>query len=75
MGNKKRYQTQLRVQMKYAPAPDADDRLSCAINILLDSAAGDAALSEKRTKTKKKKPPCQAPEENTLTGGDESDRE
>lgn len=76
MGNKKRYQTQLRVQMKYAPAPDADARLSRAIDILLRSWARDAARLEKSTNVKKTQPPGQVPTKDTFTGGGEdSDRQ
>ncbi len=59
--------------MKYAPAPDADARLSRAIDILLCSAARDAARSEKSTNAKKEQPSGLAPAEDALTSGDQSD--
>ncbi len=75
MGNKKRYQTQLRVQMKYAPATDADDRLSRAFRILLRSAAKNTATSEECLNAKKEEePPRESPAEDTLTAGDEAQK-
>ena len=55
----------------YGPTPDADERLSRAINILLGSAARGTAKSEGSIDAKKEGPPHQAPAENTLTGGAE----
>lgn len=57
------------VKFRHVMVPDADTRLSRAIDILLGSAAGDAALSEKRTKAKKKQPLSQVPVEDAQTGG------
>ena len=44
------------VEIHYVPTPDADARLSRAVDILLCSAARDAARSEKSTNAKKEKP-------------------
>ena len=49
------------VEVRYVPTPDADLRLSRAIDILLRSAARDAARSEKRANDKKKHPLGHAP--------------
>lgn len=58
MGKRKRCQARLRVQIRSLPTPDADGRITRAINILLIAAARHADLSEERTKPE---------EENTLT--------
>ena len=49
------------VGVRYVPTLDADLRLSRAIDILLRSAARDAARSEKRANAKKKHPLGHAP--------------
>lgn len=73
MGNDKRYQRQLRVQMKYVPAPNADDTLFRVLSILL-RAARRAATSEEGTNAKKEQSPSRAPEKNTPTGGIEESK-
>jgi len=55
----------------YEPTPDADERLSRAINILLGSAARVTAKSEDNIDAKKEGTPHQAPAEDTLTRVDE----
>ena len=57
--------------IQYTPGPDADDRVSRALGILLRSATKNAATSEEGVNAKKKKPPCRAPEGDALTGGGE----
>ena len=59
------------VEIRYVRTPDADERLSRAVNILLASAARGAAKSEGSINAKKEELPHQAPAEDTLTGGDE----
>jgi len=59
------------VEIRYVRTPDADERLSRAINILLCSAARGTAKSEGSINAKKEEPPHQAPAEDTLTGVDE----
>jgi hypothetical protein len=66
MGNKGRSQ-KLRIQMKYVPAPDVDERVSRALGILLRAAARHATLSEKSANAKRGR---QAPVEGASTGGD-----
>ena len=59
------------VEIRYVRTPDADERLSRAIDILLCSAARGAAKSEGSIDAKKEELPHQAPAEDTLTGVDE----
>ena len=66
MGNKKRYQRQLKVQLKYVPAPDSDGGLSRTIGILLRAAARGTTKSEDSIKGKK------GPAGDNLTGGEET---
>ena len=61
------------VEIQYVPTPDADARLSRAIDILLSSAARDTDWEQESPVTKKE-PPRQAPAEDTLAGGAEEDR-
>ena len=58
------------VEIRYVPTPDANERLSRAINILLGSAARGTAKSEGSIDAKKEGPSHQAPAENTLTAVD-----
>lgn len=52
------------VEIRYVPMPDADERLSHAIDILLRSAARKAAASEESIDTKKEEePPRESPAE------------
>ena len=60
MGNKKQRQRQLIVRMKHAPAPDAEGRLSRAIDVLLKAAARDTTKSEDSIDAKKGTPPSQS---------------
>ncbi len=55
----------------YGPTPDADERLSRAINILLGSAARVTAKSGDNIDAKKEGTSYQAPAEDTLTRVDE----
>ena len=59
------------VEIRYVRTPDADERLSRAIDILLCSAVRGTAKSEGSIDAKKEEPPHQAPAEDTLTGVDE----
>jgi hypothetical protein len=60
------------VKLRHVVVPDADIRLSRAIDILLRSAARKAAASEESINAKKEEePPRESPAEDTLTGGDE----
>jgi len=61
------------VQIRYVRTPDADERLSRAIDILLRSAARHAAQAKEVPNTEKQESPRQAPVKDALTGGDESD--
>ena len=61
------------VEIRYVPTPDADARLSRAMGILLKAAGRDISESRENTNTKKEEPPCQAPAEDALPGGDEGD--
>ncbi len=58
------------VGVRYVPTPDANLRLSRALDILLRSARRDVAIKE-GINAKKERPPHQAPTEDTLTGVDE----
>lgn len=73
MGNKRSYKKQLRVQMKYVPAPDVQERLSRAVNILLKAATRRATTLGGSVNAKKEEPPRQVTSEDTLTGGSEED--
>lgn len=70
MGNKRSYQKQLRVQMKYVPAPDVQekDRLSRVVNILLKAARRNISESEDSRNSTQREPPCKAPREDASTG-------
>jgi len=59
------------VTMRHVTTPDAEGRLSRAIDILLRVAARGTAKSEDSINAKKERPPHQAPAEDTLTGVDE----
>lgn len=59
----KQNQKRMVVTMRHVTTPDAEGRLSRAIDILLRVAARGTA--------KKERPPHQAPAEDTLTGVDE----
>jgi len=61
------------VEIRYVRTPDAGERLSRAINILLCSAARHAAQSKEVPNTKKQDSPRQVPAKDALTGGDEGD--
>ena len=61
------------VEIRYLRTPNADERLSRAIDILLCSAVRGTAKSEGSIDAKKEGPAHQAPADNTLTGGDEGD--
>lgn len=63
------------VEIRYVRTPDADDRLSRAIDILLHSAAGQATQAKKVPNSERQESPRQAPVRDAPTGGDESDRE
>ncbi len=67
----KQNQKLLIVSIRYIAAPDARERLSRAINILLGSAARGTVKSEGNINAKKEGPPYRAPAEDTLTGVDE----
>lgn len=73
MGNKRSCQKQLRVQMKYVPAPDAQERLSRVVNILLKAATRHAATLGGRVNAKKEEPSGQAAAEDAPTGGSKKD--
>lgn len=63
------------VEIRYVPTPDADERLSRALDILLRSAARKATVSEESTNAKKEEePPRESPAEDTLTAGDEEQK-
>jgi len=62
MGNKRSCQKQLRVQMKYVPAPDAKQRLSRVVNILLKATAKSTTAGEEKL-------PRHTPREEGLTSG------
>lgn len=72
MSKKKRCQKQLRVQMKYAPTSDANERLSHAIDVLLRSAARNATTLGDDVNAEKGEP-RQAPEKDALSGGEGSE--
>lgn len=59
------------VEIRYVRTPDADERLSRALDILLRSAGRDLAISEGGIDAKKERTPHQAPAEDTLTSADE----
>ena len=59
------------VGVGYVPTPDANLRLSRALDILLRSARRDVAIPEGSINAKKERPPHQAPAEDTLTSVDE----
>jgi len=59
------------VGVGYVPTPDANLRLSRALDILLRSARRDVAIPEEGINAKKERPLHQAPAEDTLTGVDE----
>lgn len=64
------------VSIRCVAIPDATERLSRSLDILLKAAGRRAAPFEENTNTKKEEPPCQAPAEDALTGGGEdSDRQ
>ena len=59
------------VEIRYTPTPDADERLSRALGILLRSGARTAATSEESINAKKEEEPArEGPAEDTLTAGD-----
>ena len=64
--NKKR----LVVSMRYVAAPEADERLSRALGILLRSGARTAATSEESINAKKEESAREGSAEDTLTAGD-----
>ena len=72
MAKKQGRQNQKRmvVIMRHVTTPDAEGRLSRAIDILLRVAAKGTAKSEDSINAKKEKPPHQAPAEDALTAGD-----
>ena len=61
------------VEIRYVRTPDADERLSRAIDILLRSAARHATQAKEVRNTEKQESTRQAPVQDALTGGDESD--
>jgi len=71
MVSKKKHQTQLRVQMKYAPTFDANARLSRTIDILLRAAARGASQSKGNPSTKREEPFRHDPATDDPTGGNE----
>jgi len=59
------------VEIRYTPTPDADERLSRALGILLRSEARTAATSEESINAKKEEEPArEGSAEDTLTAGD-----
>ena len=61
------------VEIRYVRTPDADERLSRAIDILLRSAARHATQAKEIQNTEKQESPRQAPAKDALTIDDESD--
>ena len=57
------------VEISYVRTPDADERLSRAIEILLRSAARHAIQAKEAPNTEKQESPRQAPAEDVLTRG------
>ena len=58
------------VEIRYTPTPDADERLSRALGILLRSGARTATTSEESINAKKEEPAREGSAEDTLTAGD-----
>ena len=59
------------VEIRYTPTPDADERLSRALGILLRSGARTATTSEESINAKKEEEPArEGSAEDTLTAGD-----
>ena len=71
MGSKRSCQKQLRVQMKYVHAPDAQERLSRALDILLKAAARYTTTLGGSVNAEKQQPPYQPPEGDAPTGATE----
>ena len=59
------------VEISYVSTPDADERLSRAIEILLRSAARHATQTKEVPNTEKQESPCQALADDALTDGAE----
>ena len=59
------------VEISYVRTPDADERLSRAIEILLRSAARHATQAKEVPNTEKQESPRQAPVKDALIGGAE----
>ena len=57
------------VEIRYVRTPNADERLSKAIDILLRSAARHAIQAKEAPNTEKQESPRQAPAEDVLTRG------
>ena len=57
------------VGVGYVPTPDANLRLSRALDILLRSARRDVAIPEEGTHAEEQEPHSQAPAEDALGGG------
>lgn len=67
----KQNQKRLVVTVRRVVTPDAEERLSRVVAILLKAAAKDISQLKKSQNIKKGKPPRQVLGEDTLTGGGE----
>ena len=58
------------VEIRYTPTPDADERISRALGILLRSGARTATTSEESINAKKEEPAREGSAEDAVTAGD-----
>ena len=65
----KQNQKRIVVSIRHVATPDAEERFSHAIGILLKAATRNTSQSKQTPNTKKKEPPCQAPADDALTRG------
>lgn len=63
-------QRDMTVNLRHTATPDAEQRLTRAMSILLNAAARDASQSKDNINAQEEESPCETPAEDTLTAGD-----